>query len=83
MRPFVCTALPGRVVFGSGTLASLSRELDALGCSRALVLSTRFQKPLANEVSRQLGTHSVGVFAEEMHTPIEVTERAVHLPSSL
>ncbi|MCC8953526.1 iron-containing alcohol dehydrogenase [Bradyrhizobium sp. Pear77] len=84
MRPFVYAALPGRVVFGSGTLACLSRELDALGCSRALVLSAPFQKPLANEVSHRLGAHSVGVFTEaEMHTPIEVTERAVCRVASL
>jgi maleylacetate reductase len=84
MQPFVYTALPARILFGSGTLACLGRELDALGCSRALVLSTPFQKPLANEVSHQLGARSVGVFAEaEMHTPIEVTERAVCRVASL
>src|SRR5258707_9666166 len=59
MQPFVYTALPARVLFGSGTLACLGRELDALGCSRALVLSTPFQKPLANEVSHQLGAQLV------------------------
>jgi maleylacetate reductase len=84
MQPFVYTALAARVVFGSGTLTHLGRELDALGGSRALVLSTPFQKPLANDIAHQLGAHSVGVFAEaEMHTPIEVTERAVRQVASL
>jgi alcohol dehydrogenase class IV len=84
MQPFVYTALPARVVFGSGTLALLGHELESLGCSRALVLSTPFQKPLADDIARQLDVQSVGVFAEaEMHTPIEVTERAVRQVASL
>lgn len=77
MRPFVYTALPARVIFGSGTISCIGEELQALGCERALVLCTPFQKMLAESVSDKLGNASVGLFANAaMHTPIEVTERA-------
>jgi alcohol dehydrogenase YqhD (iron-dependent ADH family) len=48
MEPFVYNALPSRVVFGHGTLAQLADEVRALGCQRALVLSTAHQagKPM-------------------------------------
>ena len=34
MEPFVYTALPVRVVFGSGTLARVGDEVRRLGCGR-------------------------------------------------
>ena len=77
MRPFVYTALPARVVFGSGTLARVPEEVRALG-RRALVLSTPQQRAEAEALAARLGDLSAGVFAEAaMHTPIEVTERAL------
>lgn len=80
MQPFVYTALPARVIFGSGTISRISGELEALGCKQALVLCTPFQKALAEAISVSLGTNSVGVFPHaEMHTPTEVTERALEL----
>ncbi len=39
MQPFSYTALPGKVIFGSGALAQVADEIRALGCSRALLLS--------------------------------------------
>ena len=78
MRPFVYTALPARVVFGTGTLAAVADEIAGLGCSRALVLSTPGQQTEAQTLAAHLGSMSAGVFAEAaMHTPVEVTERAL------
>ena len=69
---------PARIVFGPGTLARVAEEITGQGCRRALILSTPFQKPDADQLSQQLGRLSVGVFAEAaMHTPVEVTERAL------
>jgi maleylacetate reductase len=77
MKPFVYTALPARVVFGSGTLAQVPEEVRALG-RRALVLSTPQQRAEAEALAVRLGDLSAGVFAEAaMHTPVEVTERAL------
>jgi maleylacetate reductase len=84
MHPFVYTALPTRVVFGSGTLVRLNDELKALGCSRALVLSTSFQESQANEIANRLGSLSAGVFSgAAMHTPVDITERALEIMASI
>ena len=78
MRPFVYEALPSRVVFGPGVLARLPEELDRFGIRRALVLATPQQADSARHTSQELGGRAAGVFTEAaMHTPIDVTERAM------
>lgn len=78
MDPFTYTALPARVVFGSGTLARVGDEVERLGCRRALVLSTPQQRGDAEALAGRLGASGAGVFAgAAMHTPVEVTERAL------
>jgi maleylacetate reductase len=75
---FIYRSNPARIVFGQGTLAKAAEEVTGQGCGRALILSTPFQKPDAERLSQQLGRMSVGVFADAaMHTPVEVTERAL------
>jgi maleylacetate reductase len=52
--------------------------VEALECRRALVLSTPHQAADAEVLAERLGATSVGTFTEAaMHTPVEVTERAV------
>jgi alcohol dehydrogenase class IV len=78
MQPFSYTALPGKVVFGSGTLARVADEIRALGCSRALLLSTPQQMGQVEKLRAQLGDLAVGLFSDAtMHTPVDVTERAM------
>lgn len=78
IEPFVYTALPARVVFGSGTLQQVETEAERLGIRRALVLSTPQQEAMATRVADILGERAAGVFAgAAMHTPVEVTERAM------
>lgn len=78
MKSFTYTGLPARVVFGRGTISQLVDELDSLSIKRALVLSTPPQAEQANEVLDALGTSGVGLFSEAtMHTPTDVTERAL------
>ena len=78
MTPFVYNCLPARVIFGSGTLAQLPAEIDRLGLSRVIVLATPQQKSDAERTATSLGGRATGVFAEAaMHTPVEVTERAL------
>jgi maleylacetate reductase len=79
MDSFVYEALPTHVVFGSGTISQVRAEVERLGARRALVLSTigRGEK-LAREAASILGDLSVGVHAGAvMHTPIDVTEKAL------
>ena len=53
---FVFYSLPGRVVFGEGSLASLAAEVEALGAQRALVLCTPEQRDVAERVSDRKST---------------------------
>lgn len=78
MKPFVYNALPSRVVFGTGTLSRVADEVKGLNCSRALVLATPGQAATGEELAGRLGALATGVFAGAvMHTPVEVTERAM------
>ena len=77
MTPFTYTALPSRVVFGVGALQHLEREIEAIGATRALVLSTPEQVGAAHRVAALLGERAVGVFAEaRMHVPIDTARAA-------
>lgn len=80
MQGFVYEALPARVVFGHGTFRQLPDEVARLGLERALVLATPQQAQEAERIAATLGGRSVGTFAEAtMHTPVEVTERAMQM----
>ena len=78
MQDFVYQSPPMRVVFGAGTLRQLPDELSRLGVTRALVLATPRQKDLVAEIQMMTGERFAGVFTGAvMHTPVEVTERAM------
>lgn len=68
---FVHDALPMRVVFGAGRLATLPAEVERLGLARVLVLSPG-QEDLARAVVDLLGGRAAGLFAgARMHVPVE------------
>lgn len=78
MAPFVYEGLPARVIFGRGTLAQVGAEAERLGCSRMLVVATPEQVEVAADLARRLGGRHAATFGEAtMHTPVEVTERAM------
>lgn len=84
MNPFIYNALPTRVVFGRGTRAQTPFELERLGRGRAVVVATPEQAASAHDLAALLGAACVGVFAEAaMHTPVEVTARALDFVSQL
>jgi maleylacetate reductase len=69
---------PARIIFGPGSLARVGDEVAGQGCSRALVLSTSSRRAGADQLAARLGAAAAGIFAEAaMHTPVEVTERAL------
>ena len=79
-RAFVYEGAPGRVVFGSGTIADIGEEARRLGIGNALVISTRGQKAAADRVAALLGERAGAVFAgARMHTPVDVTDEAMAL----
>jgi len=78
MQDFVYQSAPMRVVFGTGTLRQLPDELSRLGVVSALVLATPRQNDLVAGIREMIGERFAGVFTGAvMHTPIEVTERAM------
>lgn len=78
MEPFVYQALPQRIIFGQGTVAAIGDEVTRLGRSRALILSTPQQDATAAALAATLGGRAAGSFAgAAMHTPVEVTEKAL------
>jgi maleylacetate reductase len=78
MTPFVYKAPAARVVFGAGTRAALADEIRTLSCRRALILSTPPQRGDADQLAADIGELAAGVLGEAtMHTPMDVTERAV------
>jgi maleylacetate reductase len=75
---FVFQANPSRVIFGSGARSKAAEELDRLGISRAIVLSTPPQAGLAAEFARDIGGRAAIVYpGAAMHTPVDVTESAL------
>lgn len=80
MDPFTCETLPGRVIFGSATLARLGEEIAHLDAGRALILSTPGREAGARALAAQVGPLAAGVFAgAAMHTPVSVTETAMRM----
>ncbi|PDT03245.1 maleylacetate reductase [Rhizobium chutanense] len=78
MQPFIYNGLASRVIFGFGTLGQLPAEIDRLGLKRVIVLATPQQQREAQKTAAGLDGRAAGVFAEAaMHTPVEITERAL------
>ncbi len=75
MQSFVYSSHPSRVVFGAGTLRQLPDEVRRLGGTRVLLLA----RGGTGEAARQrLGALCAAQFPDAaMHTPVEVTGRAM------
>ncbi len=72
---FIFESSPARVVFGMGSLARASEEIDSLGAKRVLILTTPGRQRLGDEMATRLGAKVVGVFAHAvMHVPVETAE---------
>jgi alcohol dehydrogenase class IV len=81
---FVYQASPARVIFGRGARAKVAEELDRLGITHAIVLSTPPQAALAGEFARAIGHRAAIVYpGAAMHTPVEVTEAAMEAVRSV
>lgn len=84
MQDFVYNALPARVVFGRGTLDRVADEVRELGCKRAVVLATPQQADDAARLAERLGELAAGTYTgAAMHTPVDVTEKAMDVVREL
>ena len=79
------TILPGtRVRFGPGIRHDVAAEMDSLGLSRALILTTPQQADTGAEFAQALGSKAAGLFSgAAMHTPTPISEEATALVLSL
>lgn len=74
---FVATTAAVRVRFGAGVRKNVAEEIAALGCKRALILSTPQQADTAREFAEWCGASSVGIYTNAtMHTPVAVSDAA-------
>ena len=77
MNPFIYQGLASRVVFGLGKLDTLAEEIERLGASRALILTTPGQLLLGERVAAILGARCAGIYPQAvMHVPLEVAQAA-------
>jgi alcohol dehydrogenase class IV len=65
-----------RVVFGRGTVASVRAEAERLGVTQVLLIARHGGDKVAAELGPLLAARFTGA---TMHTPVEVTERALAL----
>lgn len=73
-----------RVRFGAGIRRSIADEIDAIGASRAIILTTPQQAAMADEFSDLCGDRVVGRFTDAtMHTPVQISEKATALVREL
>ena len=74
---FVHTFLPGRVVFGAGSLDQVAAEVKLLGVRRVLVVATRSARDAADVVEVELKDRFAGrIDGVAQHVPTEVAEAA-------
>lgn len=77
MRRFTYQGLPGRVVFGQGSLERLVDEIERMQVSRTLVLSTPSRRYQAEEIATRLGERAAGTFDKAVvHVPLEIAQAA-------
>jgi maleylacetate reductase len=72
---FIYTGLPTRVVFGRGKIAEVTSEAKRLGLKRPLIITTS-QQAASGELLRAQ-TNGVAFAGAAMHTPVNVTEKAM------
>ncbi len=77
MKPFVHEALPGRVVFGVGSVARVADEVAALGLERVLLVVDEASKAVGDAIADDLGGRYAGRLDEvRQHVPEELATAA-------
>lgn len=72
------------VRFGVDIRLEIGTELENIGASRALVLSTPNQAEMAMELAERLGSAAAGVYTRaRVHTPTDITDEALQHAESV
>lgn len=81
---FIYNASPAHVIFGKGTIQELPAEISRQSLKAPLLLSTAQQASQAEMLKKILNGNIAGIFTEAtMHTPTNVTEKAVEYAKSV
>lgn len=81
---FTYASLPVRVRFGAGIRSETGAEIELLGASRAVIISTPGQAEKAEALAAAIGERVAGTVAlAQMHTPVEVTGQALLMVEKL
>jgi maleylacetate reductase len=84
VEPFEYDAIPGRVVFGNGSRRRLPDEVDALTSRRIVVVASRRDRDLVDELAEQLDDRVVGHFDDvAQHVPIRSASTATTMVQQL
>lgn len=76
--PHTYEALPSRVVFGAGAVASVAAEVDRFGSNRVVLIDGLFNDPLRARIEADLAGRHAGTITEvAQHVPAEVAARAL------
>jgi maleylacetate reductase len=79
MKPFVHEALPGRIVFGVGSVGRVADEVVALGAARVLLVVDEASKAVGDRIADDLGERYAGRLDEvRQHVPEELAADARH-----
>ncbi|MEI9891142.1 MAG: maleylacetate reductase [Caulobacteraceae bacterium] len=71
-------------MFGSGTLSQIADEVRGLGCGRAWSCPRPSRRRPGRDLAERLGGLCAGLFTEAaMHTPVEITDRAMKVAGEL
>jgi maleylacetate reductase len=77
VKPFVHEALPGRVVFGVGSVGQVADEVAALGAARVLLVVDEASKAVGDRMADDLGERYAGRLDEvRQHVPEELATDA-------
>lgn len=77
LHQFIHQGLPARVVFGPGRRAAVPEEVDRLGLSRVLVLTTPGHTGMVEDIVRRLGDRVAAFHPHAVvHVPAEVAAAA-------
>jgi len=78
MKNFSYRTGASRISFGRGTFKQVRQAVEDCDSVQALVLSTKFQRSMAETAVSYLGSAAAGIFSGAvMHTPTDVTDTAL------
>ncbi|MCY4191213.1 MAG: maleylacetate reductase [Rhodospirillaceae bacterium] len=84
ISPFTFIGRPARVIFGRGKRVVLAAEVERLGASRVLVISTPEQRGEAEMAADLLGDHAAGIHDRAVpHTPMDTVDVARQVAADL